>query len=93
MWILSYDVVEPAEGKEPERTRRGFYIEPDAILAHVRYEVGLRQEPDRNYKLEEAHHFEMAARMPSNQEADMWQLALELGVNCQELILRWKDYR
>ena len=93
MWILSYDVVEAAEGDEPARTRRGFYVEPDAILAHARYEVGLRVEPERNYKLEEAHHFEMAARLSSDSEAELWQHAMSLNVNCQELILRWKDYR
>lgn len=94
MWIISYDVADRnSEGEETGRVRRGFFVEPDPVMAHLRYEMGLRQEPGRNYKLEEAHHFEMAARPSIDQEAMMWQLGLELGVNCRDLILRWTDYR
>lgn len=87
MWILSYDV------EENGKTTRGFFIVYDAIEAHIRFELSQRQEPDRNYKLEEAHHFEMARRMGKDEEATFWDAAIAQGVPCQDIILQWKDYR
>lgn len=60
MWMLSYDVTLTTDQDGQSEIVRGFFGCMDAEEARLRFECGKAGEPERNWKLEKAHHFEIA---------------------------------